>query len=241
MKFEIETQKTGPAPNRISLTPRFSEVNEHFGFIKPFPTALQSWLKPFQGMTLALSPVRLARLERLVRLICPVRKRISAFLATIVLLSGFQASTLSAAVPNVIILLADDLGWADLGCYGNTFNETPNLDRLAKQGMRFTQFYAGAVCSPTRANLQSGRDQARYGITQHIPGHRRPYAKLADPVVPLQLPLEVETFAERLRKVGYVTGYFGKWHLGKEGWPHRSGLGRCVRTHRQHCSAERIR
>lgn len=129
----------------------------------------------------------------------------------------FAALARAAEVrPNVVIILADDLGWADLACYGNTFNETPHLDRLARDGLRFTQFYAGPVCSPTRANLQSGRDQARFGITQHIPGHRRPYARLVDPVVPLQLPLEVETFAERLRGAGYATGYFGKWHLGGE-------------------------
>lgn len=120
--------------------------------------------------------------------------------------------------PSIIIILADDLGWRDLGCYGNTFNETPNIDKLAKQGMRFTQFYAGPVCSPTRANLMSGQDQARFGITQHIPGHKRPYAKLIDPVVPLQLPLAVETFAERLRGAGYQTGYMGKWHLGGAGF-----------------------
>jgi uncharacterized sulfatase len=124
----------------------------------------------------------------------------------------------AASRPNVILILADDLGWADLGCYGNTFNETPHLDRLAREGMRFTQFYAGPVCSPTRANLQSGQDQARFGITQHIPGHRRPFAKLTDPAVPLQLPLEVETFAESLAKTGYATGYFGKWHLGGAGF-----------------------
>jgi uncharacterized sulfatase len=128
------------------------------------------------------------------------------------------AAAPSAARPNIILILADDLGWADLGCYGNTFNETPNIDRLARQGLRFTQFYAGPVCSPTRANLQSGQDQARFGITQHIPGHRRPFAKLIDPTVPLQLPLEVETFAERLRAAGYTTGYFGKWHLGGVGF-----------------------
>lgn len=123
----------------------------------------------------------------------------------------------AAEKPNIILILADDLGWADLACYGNTFNETPNLDRLAREGLRFTQFYAGPVCSPTRANLQSGQDQARFGITQHIPGHRRPFAKLIDPVVPDHLPLEVETFAERLGSAGYATGYFGKWHLGKTG------------------------
>jgi len=124
----------------------------------------------------------------------------------------------AADKPSLILILADDLGWADLGCYGNTFNETPNIDRLARDGMRFTQFYGGPVCSPTRANLQSGQDQARFGITQHIPGHRRPFAKLRDPQVPRQLPLEVETFAECLGAAGYVTGYFGKWHLGGDGF-----------------------
>ncbi|HYF36247.1 MAG TPA: sulfatase [Prosthecobacter sp.] len=123
-----------------------------------------------------------------------------------------------AAQPNIILILADDLGWSDLGCYGNTFNETPHIDRLAREGMRFSQFYAGPVCSPTRANLQSGQDQARFGITQHIPGHNRPFAKLTDPAVPLHLPLTVETFAERLAAAGYETGYFGKWHLGKAGF-----------------------
>lgn len=126
--------------------------------------------------------------------------------------------THAAPKPNLIVILADDLGWADLGCYGNTFNETPHIDRLAREGMRFTQFYAGPVCSPTRCNLQSGQDQARFGITQHIPGHKRPFAKLTDPAVPPQLPLEVETFAECLAKAGYSTAYFGKWHLGGEGF-----------------------
>lgn len=124
----------------------------------------------------------------------------------------------AAERPNFILILADDLGWSDMGCYGNTYNETPHIDRLARDGLRFTQFYAGPVCSPTRANLQAGQDQARFGITQHIPGHRRPFAKLIDPVVPSHLPLEVETFAERLQAAGYATGYFGKWHLGGSGF-----------------------
>lgn len=127
------------------------------------------------------------------------------------------SAALSATAPNIILILADDLGWADVGCYGNRFNETPAIDRLAAEGVRFTQFYAGPVCSPTRANLQSGRDQARYGITQHIPGHQRPWARLRDPAVPLQLPLDVVTIAERLASAGYHTGYFGKWHLGGAG------------------------
>jgi len=135
-----------------------------------------------------------------------------------VLLGSWAASIGAAERPNVILILADDLGWADLPSYGNRFHETPALDRLAAEGMRFTQFYSGAVCSPTRSNLQSGRHEARYGITQHIPGHRRPFARLIDPAVPLQLPLEVETLAERLGAAGYATGYFGKWHLGGEGF-----------------------
>jgi arylsulfatase A len=140
------------------------------------------------------------------------------WLFSLLLVSHPTASQAAEARPNIILILADDLGWTDLGCYGNTFNETPNIDRLARQGMRFTQFYAGPVCSPTRANLQSGQDQARFGITQHIPGHKRPFAKLTDPAVPLQLPLEVETFSEALAKAGYATGYFGKWHLGGAGF-----------------------
>lgn len=147
--------------------------------------------------------------------------RAAAMLVTCMV--GFSGHQLRAAEPratqpNIVLILADDLGWADLGCYGNTFNETPHIDRLAAQGMRFTQFYAGPVCSPTRANLQSGQDQARFGITQHIPGHVRPFARLSDPVVPRHLPLEVETFAERLQAAGYTTGYFGKWHLGGPGF-----------------------
>jgi arylsulfatase A len=136
------------------------------------------------------------------------------------------------AQPNIILILADDLGWADLGCYGNPFNETPHIDRLASEGVRFTRFYAGPVCSPTRANVQSGQDQARFGITQHIPGHKRPFAKLVDPAVPLQLPLEVETFAERLSTAGYATGYFGKWHLGGTGFgPADQGWQTAVECH----------
>lgn len=139
-------------------------------------------------------------------------------LSTFVAMLLFPFAYCKASPPNIIVILADDLGYADLGCYGNQFNETPNIDRLATSGMRFTQFYAGPVCSPTRANLQSGLDQARFGITQHIPGHRRPFARLLDPVVPRELPLDVVTFAERFASTGYKTGYFGKWHLGGQGF-----------------------
>lgn len=148
--------------------------------------------------------------------------------------AAFFTTTLFGAElsrPNLILILADDLGWADLACYGNTFNETPNIDRLAQQGVRFTQFYAGPVCSPTRASIQSGQNQARLGITVHIPGHWRPFAKMVEPPVALNLPLEIETFAERLGAAGYQTGYFGKWHLGDEGFgPQQQGWKTAIDT-----------
>lgn len=117
--------------------------------------------------------------------------------------------------PNILFILIDDMGWADLECYGSKFHETPNIDQLAAEGMRFTDFYAaGAVCSPTRAAIQSGQNQARLGITDFIPGHRRPFAPLIVPEVSDHLPSEIVTPAEALKRSGYTTGYFGKWHLG---------------------------
>lgn len=121
--------------------------------------------------------------------------------------------------PNIVLVLADDLGWADVGCYGNRFNETPRIDKLASEGVRFTDAYASApVCSPTRAGIMSGRYQARYGLTAHIPGHWRPFEKLCEPPNALHLPLDVQTVAESLKDAGYSTGYFGKWHLGGKGF-----------------------
>lgn len=118
--------------------------------------------------------------------------------------------------PNIVFILADDLGWADLPMYGNTFNEAPNLEQLAEDGMKFTQAYAACpVCSPTRASLQSGQYPAHVGITDFITGHWRPFEQLTVPINRTQyLPLEIETIAESLKKGGYKTGYFGKWHLG---------------------------
>ena len=128
--------------------------------------------------------------------------------------------------PNVVLILIDDLGWKDLGCYGNLLIDTPNIDSLAKRGLRFTNFYAsGAVCSPTRCAIQSGQNQARIGITAHIPGHWRPYAKVQTPKIRTALPLDTITIAETLKTAGYDTGYIGKWHLGwgREFQPDRQG------------------
>lgn len=118
--------------------------------------------------------------------------------------------------PNIVFIMADDLGWADLSSYGNRFNESPNIDQLAREGVRFTNAYAaGAVCSPTRASIMSGQYPARVGIIDFIPGHWRTYEKMIVPVNRTQyLPDEITTIAELLKENGYTNGYFGKWHLG---------------------------
>ncbi len=121
-----------------------------------------------------------------------------------------------AEEPNIILIFIDDLGWKDVGCYGNDFIDTPNIDRLALEGMRFTDFYAsGAVCSPTRCAVQSGQNQARIGITAHIPGHWRPFERVITPLTTMALPLDTVTVAESMKEAGYSTGYVGKWHLGQ--------------------------
>lgn len=130
------------------------------------------------------------------------------------MLSALLCSAVLGAPPNVVFILIDDLGWPDIGCYGNEFVDTPHIDRLAADGMRFTSFYAaGPVCSPTRASIQSGQHQARFGLTDFIAGHWRPFERLAVPQTRLSLPLDTMTVAECLREAGYTTGYFGKWHL----------------------------
>lgn len=117
---------------------------------------------------------------------------------------------------NIVLILADDLGWRDLGCYGSSFYETPALDRLAAQGMRFTQAYAAAnVCSPTRASLMTGKYPARLHTTNFFGGNRR--GKLLPPAYRQSLPAEETTIAEALQKHGYRTAIAGKWHLGGKG------------------------
>ena len=123
-----------------------------------------------------------------------------------VALFGLVGGSLSAQdlqPTNVIVLLADDLGYGDLSCYGSQSIETPHLDALARRGMRFTQFYsASAVCSPSRAALLTGRYPLRYGITGHFTDQQE------------HLPPGSTTLAELLRDAGYRTVHIGKWHLG---------------------------
>jgi len=126
--------------------------------------------------------------------------------------------------PNIILILADDLGWRDLGCFGSTFYETPHLDALARQGMKFTNAYASAaVCSPTRASLLTGKYPARLHLTHIIQAARARRGKLQDPDWVPYLRLEEVTIAKALKSAGYVPGIIGKWHLG--GHPGRSGAG----------------
>lgn len=116
--------------------------------------------------------------------------------------------------PNFLFILADDMGWSQLGCYGSNFYETPNIDRLASEGMRFTDAYAACpVCSPTRASILTGRYPARLHLTDFIAGGNYPYEKLKQPKWQKYLPLEEITIAEVLKPAGYTTASFGKWHL----------------------------
>src|SRR5215469_14052689 len=116
--------------------------------------------------------------------------------------------------PNVVVFLVDDLGWTDVSCFGSDLYETPNIDRLARQGMKFTNAYSACtVCSPTRAALMTGKYPARLHVTDWIPGHKRPNAKLAIPPWTEYLPREEVTIASALKEAGYVTCHIGKWHL----------------------------
>ena len=126
----------------------------------------------------------------------------------------------AALKPNILFILIDDMGWMDLGCQGNPHVKTPNIDRFAMEGVRFTDAYAPApVCSPTRAALMTGHSPARLHLTNHLPHQNRftpPESKLLPAEMRDHLPLEYTTIAERLRdEAGYATAFIGKWHLYK--------------------------
>jgi arylsulfatase A len=118
---------------------------------------------------------------------------------------------------NIVFIVADDLGRSDVGSYGNTFIETPNLDRMAASGVKFRNAYAAApLCSPTRASIITGHNPARMNMTEHLHGYAPPppSQKLSPPRIITGLPPALTTIPEALKTVGYVSGHFGKWHLG---------------------------
>ena len=128
-----------------------------------------------------------------------------------------------AAAPNLVLILADDLGWSDLGSYGNRFINTPYIDSLARDGLRFTDAYAAApVCAPTRAAIFTGRAPARIGMTMITRPHKRPWAKLTPPPNAYAVPLELPILADRLAGAGFVSTLIGKWHHGYGVNPHAS-------------------
>lgn len=149
--------------------------------------------------------------------------------------------------PNIVLINVDDLGWTDVACFGSKYYETPNLDRLALQGMKFSDAYAAcAVCSPTRAAILTGRYPARIGITdwmragfqyheadEFMPADKKfrggyigdSTQKLLCPRNPLWMELEEITIAETLKPAGYISCHIGKWHLGAEDWyPEKQGF-----------------
>ncbi|MEZ5385459.1 MAG: sulfatase [Prosthecobacter sp.] len=127
----------------------------------------------------------------------------------------------NASPPNIVFILADDMGWADLGCYGADLHETPRIDRFASESVRFTNAYAMSVCSPTRATLMTGKHAARVRFTiwaEGAEGGGPKNRKLRDAASIWDLPHEERTVAEHLHDAGYLTALVGKWHLG--GWEH---------------------
>lgn len=143
------------------------------------------------------------------------------YLLIVVFIVCVSSSAIAADSPrwNVIFLLADDLGWNGLSCYGSDLHQTPNLDALARDGMKFTDAYSACtVCSPTRAAVMTGRYPARLRVTDWIPGQKRPFEKLRIPDWTKQLVHSEVTIAEALAKAGYATAHIGKWHLGGNGF-----------------------
>lgn len=165
-------------------------------------------------------------------------------LCTLLLAVPALADTAGAKKPlNFILVLADDLGWMDLSCQGSKYYQTPNIDKLARRGIRFTNAYAAAaICSPTRAAIMTGRAPARLGVTDWIragfqrgnlgtPKHNPtayvggPHQKLLCPPNPYWLELDEITLAEMLHRLGYICCHIGKWHLGDAAWyPQHQGF-----------------
>ncbi len=150
------------------------------------------------------------------------------------LLIALLAASASAAdrPPNIVLILADDLGWTDLGSYSSRYYETPNIDRLRSEGLKFTNAYtAAAQCAPTRACLMTGRDLGRHGVwaVDRLRG-KEEFRKMVPPPNNTELPLSERTIGDALKSAGYTTGMFGKWHLGNDSgyYPAKRGFDRAL-------------
>lgn len=144
--------------------------------------------------------------------------RLRLLAVSVALIWTATSPCLAVERPNFVFLLADDLGWTGLRCFGSDFYETPHLDRLAEAGMKFTNAYSACtVCSPTRASIMTGMSSARLRLTDFIAGQNRPWAKLRIPNWTKRLEHRHVTIAEALKAGGYSTALVGKWHLAAPG------------------------
>ena len=148
------------------------------------------------------------------------------FILVTLLLGIFPLHAEKKPKPNIVFFLVDDLGWSDVACFGSSFYETPHIDRLAKEGVKFTSGYAAChVCSPTRASILTGKYPATMNLTEWLNGRSdRPYQVLLNPDKAMALDPKEITLAEVLKKEGYATALFGKWHLGRDTSPTGHGF-----------------
>lgn len=169
-----------------------------------------------------------------------MRLSIVVTLIWIITAAGLAAETRK---PNIVFILADDLGYTDLACYGSKYYETPHIDQLAREGMRFTNGYScGPNCQPSRAALMSGQYGPRTGVytvgsINRFDWHSRPLRPVENVT---ELPLDKITIADTLKKSGYVTGMFGKWHLGNDSahFPSKRGFDEAIESSGAHFDFE---
>ncbi len=150
--------------------------------------------------------------------------------------------TFAQSKPNIVFIMADDLGYTDVGCFGSQYYETPNIDRLATQGLKLTNHHHCQNCTPTRAALMSGQYGARTGV--YTVGNIDRFDWQQRPLRPVEnvteLPLDRQTIADQLKSAGYATGMFGKWHIGQKGpyQPSRRGFDETIVSMGKHFDFE---
>ena len=141
------------------------------------------------------------------------------------LAGGYNAFAETKKLPNILLILIDDLGYSDVACFGSETYRTPNIDRLCSEGLKFTDAYAACpVCSPTRASILTGKYPARLHLTDWIPGHKHPFEKLAIPDWTQNLPQDEITIGKAMKDLGYATAWIGKWHQGEKAEPKKMGF-----------------